>query len=101
MDGGGDLTLGGMSSYYHDIIYIAVFLLVAAALVSDWIWLALLSIPGARHVHAVGGPDPAVDLHPTADEAEANARMNETKEQRKKRELRQERSARRTGARRR
>ena len=45
VDGGGDLTLGGMSSYYHDIIYISVFCLVAAALVSDWIWLALLSIP--------------------------------------------------------
>jgi hypothetical protein len=63
VDGGGDLTLGGMSSYYHDIIYISVFCLVAAALVSDWIWLALLSIPCVRDVQAVGGPDPALGLH--------------------------------------
>ena len=39
VDGGADLTIGGMSSYYHDIIYVAVFLLVTTAVVSDWIWL--------------------------------------------------------------
>ena len=39
VDGGADLTIGGMSSYYHDIVYVAVFLLVSTALVSDWFWL--------------------------------------------------------------
>jgi hypothetical protein len=38
VDGGADLTIGGMSSYYHDIVYVAVFLLLATALVSDWFW---------------------------------------------------------------
>lgn len=38
-DGGADLSIGGMSSYYHDIVYVAVFLLVSTALISDWFWL--------------------------------------------------------------
>ena len=92
VDGGGDLTLGGMSSYYHDIIYISVFCLVAAALVSDWIWLALLSIPAFATYKLWADLILPWVFTPTADEAEANARMNETREQKKKRE-RQERRA--------
>ena len=47
IDGGADLSIGGMSSYYHDVIYVAVFLLVSTALVSDWFWLVGLVV---RHV---------------------------------------------------
>ena len=92
VDGGGDLTLGGMSSYYHDIIYVSVFCLVAAALVSDWFWLAFLSIPAFATYKLWADLILPWVFTPTADEAEANARMNETREQKKKRE-RQERRA--------
>ena len=82
VDGGGDLTLGGMSSYYYDIIYIGVFCLCRGA-VSDWIW-PVLSDPRVRGA-AVGGPDPARVPRPPRTRRR-RTRMNETKEQKKKRE---------------
>ena len=95
VDAGADLSLGGMSSYYHDIVYVAVFLLVATALVSDWFWLLGLAVPAyATYMLWAKIILPWI-FTPTADEAEANARMNETKEQRKKRELKERRAERR------
>ena len=46
VDGGADLSLGGMSSYYHDVVYVSSFALFATAFVSDWFWLVGLVIPG-------------------------------------------------------
>lgn len=100
VDGGGDLTLGGMTSYYHDIIYVAVFCLVTTAFISDWVWLAFLSIPGFATYKLWADLILPWIFTPTADEAEANARENETKEQRKKRERQERRQENRRGGRR-
>jgi len=85
VDGGGDLTLSGMSSYYHDIIYIAVFCLVSTALVSDWFWLFSLVVPfyaiGLLWKHVV---KPYI-FDPTAEETEAKLRSNESREDKRKR----------------
>eukprot|EP00475_Leptophrys_vorax_P013389 TRINITY_DN19785_c0_g1_i1.p1 TRINITY_DN19785_c0_g1~~TRINITY_DN19785_c0_g1_i1.p1 ORF type:complete len:174 (+),score=20.94 TRINITY_DN19785_c0_g1_i1:94-615(+) len=45
LDGGADLSMGGMCAYLHDIIYITAFVQVASIL-SDWFWLVYLVIPG-------------------------------------------------------
>ncbi|MDA9099117.1 SND2/TMEM208 family protein [bacterium] len=92
IDGGGDLTLSGLSSYYHDIIYVSVFCLLASALVSDWFWLLYLSIPGFATYKLWADYILPWVFTPTADEADAISRQNETKEQRKKREKQEKRA---------
>ena len=42
-DGGADLTMGGMCSYYHDLIYLAAIVQVAS-IVSDRIWWTFLVV---------------------------------------------------------
>ncbi|CAL5227742.1 g10758 [Coccomyxa viridis] len=43
-DGGADLSMGGMCSYYHDLIYLAAIVQVAS-IVSDRIWWSFLVVP--------------------------------------------------------
>ncbi|KAF5833791.1 hypothetical protein DUNSADRAFT_9776 [Dunaliella salina] len=40
VDGGADLSMGGMCGYYHDILYISV-----TSLLSSWFWMFYLLIP--------------------------------------------------------
>ena len=42
-DGGADLTMGGMCSYYHDLIYLAAIVQVAS-IISDRIWWTFLVV---------------------------------------------------------
>ncbi len=42
-DGGADLTMGGMCSYYHDLIYLAAIVQVASIL-SNRIWWSFLVV---------------------------------------------------------
>ena len=85
-DGGADLSMGGMSSYYHDVIYIAVFLLLSTALVSDWFWLLGLVVPGyALYMLWTSVLAPWI-FNPTADELEAKNRSSESREDKRKRE---------------
>ena len=43
MDGGADLSLGGMCSYYHDLIYLAA-IVQLASVVTDRIWWSFLLV---------------------------------------------------------
>ena len=95
VDGGADLSLGGMSSYYHDVVYVSSFALFATAFVSDWFWLVGLVIPGFATYKLWADIILPWIFTPTAEEEEANARMHETKEQRKKREKQEKRAERR------
>mmetsp|Transcript_12543 Transcript_12543/g.27052 ORF Transcript_12543/g.27052 Transcript_12543/m.27052 type:complete len:173 (+) Transcript_12543:104-622(+) len=45
IDGGSDLSMGGMCGYYHDLIYISVFVQISASF-SNWFWLVYLLVPG-------------------------------------------------------
>jgi hypothetical protein len=44
IDGGADLSIGGLSEYYFDIIYISWFVQLATAFVSDWGWAVYLVV---------------------------------------------------------
>ena len=86
VDAGADLSLGGTTSYYHDVIYVAVFLFVSTALVSDWLWLVALVVPAYATYALWAWVILPWIFTPTADEEEANRRMRESKEERKARE---------------
>ena len=86
IDGGSDLGLGGMTSYYHDIIYVSAFVLITTAAFSDWFWLVALIIPGFATYKLWADIILPWIFTPTQDEMEKNARMKETKEERRKRE---------------
>ncbi|GFR50074.1 hypothetical protein Agub_g12218 [Astrephomene gubernaculifera] len=43
--GGADLSMGGMCAYWHDLLYISIFLQVATCL-STYFWYTLLVVPG-------------------------------------------------------
>jgi hypothetical protein len=45
IDGGADLNMGGMNSYYHDLLYLTGIVLLLTCL-SPWFWLLLLAAPG-------------------------------------------------------
>mmetsp|Transcript_35604 Transcript_35604/g.42880 ORF Transcript_35604/g.42880 Transcript_35604/m.42880 type:complete len:189 (+) Transcript_35604:202-768(+) len=46
LDGGLDLTVStGFATYYHDLIYITIFVQVMSSLVSDWFWLVYSVVP--------------------------------------------------------
>ena len=42
-DGGANLSLGGVTGYYHDLIYLAVFVQLTS-LISKYFWLVFLSV---------------------------------------------------------
>lgn len=42
-DGGADLSLGGLTGYYHDLIYISIFVQLAS-LISGYFWLVFLVV---------------------------------------------------------
>lgn len=43
--GGADLSMAGMCSYYHDVLYVSVFVQVASCL-SSYFWYVYLVVPG-------------------------------------------------------
>ncbi|GLC35658.1 hypothetical protein PLESTB_000002900 [Pleodorina starrii] len=43
--GGADLSMGGMCAYWHDLLYISIFVQVASCL-SAYFWYTLLVVPG-------------------------------------------------------
>ncbi|KAG2485419.1 hypothetical protein HYH03_015801 [Edaphochlamys debaryana] len=43
--GGADLSMGGMCGYWHDLLYISVFVQVATC-ITTWFWFTLLIVPG-------------------------------------------------------
>eukprot|EP00798_Chlamydomonas_sp_ICE-L_P001428 gene1428-32800_t len=45
VDGGADLSMKGMCGYYHDLLYITIFVQAAGAF-TNWAWYAFLLIPG-------------------------------------------------------
>ena len=75
------MSLGGTTSYYHDVIYVAVFLFVSTALVSDWLWLVALVVPAYATYALWAWVILPWIFTPTADEEEANRRMRENKEE--------------------
>ena len=97
VDGGGDLTLTGLTSYYHDIIYVCVFCLTSTSLVSDWFWFFILAIPAFATYKLWKDWILPWIFTPTSDEAEQMNRANETKEQRRKRERSEKRAGNKRG----
>ena len=51
VDGGADLSMGGMCSYYHDLIYLAAIVQVAS-IVSDRIWWSFLVVSSCQETPA-------------------------------------------------
>ena len=82
-----------MTSYYHDIIYVSAFVLITTAAFSDWFWLVGLVVPGFATYKLWADIILPWIFTPTQDELDANARMKETKEERRKREKAEARAA--------
>lgn len=87
-DGGADLNLGGLTGYYHDLIYLSVFVQLAS-LLSSYFWLTYLLVPGYgsyllwKHVL-----EPFI-FTPHEDEVQETAAMAKRREKAERRQKRQ------------
>eukprot|EP00887_Chlorella_sp_A99_P003081 scaffold9.g3081.t1 len=84
---GQDLKTGGVLSYFHDVVYVSIFVQLGGAL-SDWFWLAWLAVPVyalyALLVH-VALPYWNTPRLPDLPETEAERRRREKRERQERR----------------
>ncbi|KAK9806528.1 hypothetical protein WJX73_007441 [Symbiochloris irregularis] len=88
-DGGANLSIGGMTGYYHDFIYLAVFVQLAS-LFSGYFWLIFLAVPAYALYYLWTGIIQPYIFTPRDEEVQESAAMQKRREKLERRQRRQQ-----------